>query len=57
MENDGKERPGIAGGFCSLEIGGRTLQELIAVLIVEEKSSPIDPSPYDVVKGSRDIDP
>ena len=52
-----KKRPGVAGAFCSLEIGGKPLQEIIAVLIIEEYLSPLNPPPYNVVKGSRDIDP
>lgn len=52
-----KKRPGVAGAFCSLEIGGKPLQKIIAVLIIEEYFSPLNPPPYNVVKGSRDIDP
>jgi hypothetical protein len=53
----GKESPGIAGGFCPFEIGGKPIQKAIAVLIIKKDSAPLNPSADDVVKGSRDIDP
>jgi len=52
----GEESPGIAGCFCSLEIGGKPLQEIIAVIITEEDFAPVNPTTDDVVKGSRKID-
>ena len=50
-----EESPGIAGSFCSLEIGGKPLQEIIAVIITEEDFAPVNPTTDDVVEGSRDI--
>ena len=50
-----EESPGIAGCFCSLEIGCKPLQEVIAVIIIEEDFAPVNPTTDDVVKGSRDI--
>lgn len=56
MKVIGEKRPSIAGGFCALEIGGEPFKKIVTVLIVEENAAPIDPSPDDVVKGSRGID-
>jgi hypothetical protein len=52
----GEESPSIAGCFCSLEVGGKPLQEIIAVIIIEEDLAPINPTTDDMVKSSGDID-
>jgi hypothetical protein len=52
-----EDGPGIAGCFCSFEVGSKPLQEIIAVIIIEEDLAPVNPPTDDVVKGSGDVDP
>jgi hypothetical protein len=54
IRNDG---PGEAESFRSPQIATRPIYKTIAVLTFQKPFSPNHPSPYNIVKRSRDIDP
>jgi len=52
----GEDRPGIARGLCSREIGGKPVQEIISIFVIKKDLAPINPPTDDVVKRPGDID-